>query len=446
LGSQTVFDRIQTLRPAEIISFRHGIQKSSIYWSPPASVASNEMTFEDATNQLETTLRDSVAMRMVSDVPVGMMLSGGVDSNILAYMITDVRQNSFHAQCGGGVDPAFPLEHSDFEFARECAKQNHLEFEEVAVDAEAYRTQWLDLVTDYQTPVSTPSDVIIHKIARSLRKSVGVAIGGEGADEACCGYQIPHWSGADFELFASLGSLDPSRARTALSSLQRQYGERPPRSPGELYLACNGLIPRRAQQALFQESTWAAADADGIVENHYEQLFRSLNGMPTVEKTAYVLLQTNLESLLSRLDSATMLASLEARVPYTDHVFVEQLFRLPHSYRIDVCSSETSPWRSSLDLAKRGSIRPKRLIHAAAERIMPPHLARRPKCSFSTPVPIWLQSNWTSWIANKLLTNEFARELFRPMAIRQLTELPAQLSMWNWPIVNLILWSESCFG
>jgi asparagine synthase (glutamine-hydrolysing) len=446
LDNQTVYVGIETLRPAEIITFRHGTQQNSIYWSPPESAPTSEMTFAEAVDQLESTLRDSVSMRMVSDVPVGMMLSGGVDSNTLAYMIKDAKQGSFHARCGGGVDPEFPTENSDFEFARDCATQNDLDFEEVLVDADSYQDQWQDLLTQYQTPVSTPSDVIIHKIAANLKRSVGVALGGEGADEACCGYEVPHWSGADFDLFATLGSLEPAKAQTALSSLQQQYGDSPVGSASELYLACNGLIPRQAQRALFRESTWQAADADGIVEGHYDQLFSSLNGMSTAEKTAHVLLKTNLESLLTRLDSATMLASLEARVPYADHVFVEQLFRLPHSYRIDVCPSETSPWRSSLDLANRGSIRPKRLIHAAAERIMPPKLAQRPKCSFSTPVPIWLQSNWKSWISDKLLSSDFASELFRPEAIRQLTQLPPQLSMWNWPIANVILWSEACLA
>lgn len=446
LGSQTVFDGIRTLLPAEMISFHRGTQKSHIYWSPPASLHTTDIAFDDAVSRLESTLRESVAMRLVSDVPVGMMLSGGVDSNTLAYMMKDAQKSSFHARCGGGVDPSIPLKNGDFEFARKCAARNELEFAEVCVDSDAYQNQWFDLIRAYQTPVSTPSDVIIHKIARDLKKSVGVAIGGEGADEACCGYQVPHWSGADVDLLASVDSLEPMQAKTALESLKRQYGDRPHGSAGNLYLACNGLIPRQTQAALFRDSSWQAADGDGIVEDHYEGLFSSLNGMPTVEKTAYVLLQTNLESLLSRLDSATMLASLESRVPYADHVFVEELFRLPHSYRIDVCPTERTPWRSSLDLATRGSLRPKRLIHAVAHRIMPPHLARRPKCSFPTPVPLWLDSAWKSWVSKKIMASEFARELFQPSALQQLSQLPPSLSMWLWPITNVVLWGDQCFS
>ena len=258
------------------------------------------MTFDEAVDQLEKNLRESVSMRMVSDVPIGMMLSGGVDSNTLSSLIKDETHSSFHAVCGGGVDETFPIDNSDFKFAEECATHNRLDFETVELDSDSYLDGWQNLVDQYQTPVSTPTDVIINRIAQNLKRTVGVAIGGEGADEA-----------------------------------------------------------------------WENAGAYHAVENYYDNLFASLGEMANVEKTAHVLLRTNLESLLSRLDSATMLASLESRVPYTDHVFVEDLFRLPRSYRIDIDPNEASPWRASLDLAGRGSLRSKRLIHSFAEKIVP---------------------------------------------------------------------------
>ena len=444
-GEQTVFEGISTVRPAEIVTFQNGRPCKTTYWTPPRADASLDIRFDEAVDELESTLRDSVSMRMVSDVPVGMMLSGGVDSNSLAYLIKDNTQSSFAARCGGGSDPAFQDDDSDFVFARECARHNDLNFAEVTVESDAYLNGWEHLVDEYETPVSTPTDVIINRIANDLRNAVGVALGGEGADEACCGYQIPHWSGADFDLLNSMDSLQTSEAKIASLSLQQQYGDRKHLSPGALYLACNGLIPPGAQRGLMRPSVWRS-DKGEAIESYYDKLFRRLEGMQTSEKTAHVLLQTNLESLLSRLDSATMLEGLECRVPYTDHVLIEQLFRLPLSYRIDVCPSESSPWRSSLDLAQRGSLRPKRLIHALADRLMPSRLARRPKASFPTPVPIWLQSNWRSWIERKLSQSEFARAIFEPAALRQLTRMPADLSMWNWPIMNIVLWGDQCFG
>ena len=73
------------------------------------------------------------------------------------------------------------------------------DYDEVRVDQAGYRQTWEELLEEYATPLSTPTDVIINRVAHSLKQQVGVAIGGEGADEAFCGYTIPHWSGTDFD-------------------------------------------------------------------------------------------------------------------------------------------------------------------------------------------------------------------------------------------------------
>ncbi len=444
-GEQTVFSGISAVQPAQMVSFKAGQIRKSTYWTAPTSDETSDIGFEEAVDELQSTLREAVAIRLISDVPVGMMLSGGVDSNSLAYMIKGETNSAFDARCGGGTDEAFPTDGSDFEFAKACAEENGLNYEEVKLDSDTYLSGWQRLVTEYETPVSTPTDTIINHLARNLKQTVGVALGGEGADEACCGYQVPHWSGADFDLLKSMGSLDASNAEIAASSLQRQYGDHAPSTPGELYLACNGLIPISAQRCLMHSSLWSDTD-DHVVRNYYDARFAELEGMQTTEKTAHILMRSNLENLLSRLDSATMLEGLESRVPYADHILVERLFRLPMSYRIDVCPDEQTPWRSSLDLAQRGSLRPKRLIHALADRLMPAKLARRPKASFPTPLPIWLHGTWKSWLDSKLLNSEFARAVFDPSALRQLTEMPAQLSMWKWPVVNIALWGDLCFS
>lgn len=444
LGEQTLFEGISTVKPAELIAFQNGRQYNSTYWAPPRAESSLDIEFDEAVEQLESTLRESVSMRLISDVPVGMMLSGGVDSNSLAYIMKDAADSKIDARCGGGIDPDFNTDQTDFTFAKECAAENDLSYDEVTVDSESYLEDWQNLVTSYATPVSTPTDVIIHKLAKNLKQSVGVAIGGEGADEACCGYQVPHWSGADFDLRNSMNELSGQQAEIASMSLKLQYGNASSLSAGEMYLACNGLVPTNIQDRLLRQT--AGRPNDRVVQTHYDAMFGELESMSTTEKTAHVLLKSNLESLLSRLDSATMLASLESRVPFADHLLVEQLFRLPLAYRIDVNPNEKFPLRSSLDLAKRGSLRPKRLIHSLASRLMPSRLANRPKASFPTPLPIWLNQKWSSWMESTLKSSQFAKTIFEPNSISQLAKLPSHLSMWKWPIMNLALWGDRNFG
>ena len=164
------------------------------------------------------------------------------------------------------------------------------------------------------------------------------------------------------------------------------------------------------------------------------------------QRYARVLFRTNLESLLGRLDSATMAASLEARVPFTDHLLVEQAFKYPHHFKIDICPSETKPWLSSLELNQRGSLRSKRILRSVAARLMPKQMAYRPKMSFPTPLPNWLDQKWNPWITDKLENSSFAKELFRPKSLREICQLPSSLSMWKWPVLNTVLWGDRCFG
>jgi asparagine synthase (glutamine-hydrolysing) len=154
----------------------------------------------------------------------------------------------------------------------------------------------------------------------------------------------------------------------------------------------------------------------------------------------------NLEGLLSRLDSATMLAGLEARVPYTDHLLVEKMFRLPRKYKIDVAHEERKPYLASGLLEQRGSLRSKRVLRSVAERMMPHSLAHRKKASFPTPVQSWLSGEWQDKIRETLRNSPFGKEVFRPEALNELAENLPQAGMWLWPIVNVLHWGDRQFA
>ena len=446
MDRETVYRGIFTMRPAEMIHLVAGNRIHQTYWSLPEA-ADDSIQYEDAVMQTQRSIEESVKLRLKSDVPVGMMMSGGVDSNTLATFTRQQLGTNIVGCCGGGVDPADDQPGEDFEFAQECAREMGLDYSEIRVADSDYLETCQSLIDLYDTPISTPTDAIIFHVARHLKRSVGVALGGEGADEVFCGYAIPHWSGNDFDRANSLAGLGKTASAEFVACLTRQYGRAQFDSSSDHYLSTNGLIPAHAQQALFNPGCWQQAWAEGATEQYYEQLFdREPNNMSMAQKYARVLFRTNLESLLCRLDIATMAASLEARVPFTDHLLVEQAFRYPHHFKIDVCASESKPWLSSVELAQRGSLRSKRILRTVASRFLPKRLAYRPKMSFPTPLPSWLDGKWKHWIDDKLSTSPFAREVFRPAALKELNALPGSLAMWKWPVLNTILWGDRCFG
>ena len=446
IGRETLFANLQTVLPAEIIHRKGHDQTHRIYWSLPQHSQTNAIEFDEAVFELESAIQESVRLRLKSDVPVGMMMSGGVDSNTLATITRKMIPHPVVGVCGGGeMDCQVTERQSDFAFANDCAQELGFDYSEVRVPDQKYLETWQWLVSKYETPISTPTDAIIYQVARRLAARCGVALGGEGADEAFCGYEIPHWSGNDFERSNNLQSLANGSAEIARQSLLKQYGRDKFHSMADHYLTTNGLIPSNVQKALFNP-LYLNDEAATASLRHYQNLFSSTPGLSMGERYSRVLFQVNLESLLGRLDSATMAASLEARVPYTDHVLVEKAFQLPMAYKIDVCPSENQPWLASMELSQRGSLRSKRILRAVASRLMPKRLALRPKMSFPTPLASWLEQSWPEWIKKKLTTSAFANELFQSQALTEMTQLPRSLSLWKWPVLNTVLWGEHCFG
>ncbi|GAB4136086.1 MAG: hypothetical protein Tsb009_02980 [Planctomycetaceae bacterium] len=459
LGRMTMFEGIQQLLPGERLHWKEGRIRVDRYWEYPDE-SERVPDYTSAVQSFSEELKQSVEMRLVSDVPVGMFLSGGVDSNTLACLVHELRPNErMFGYCGGGEHYAPHTLQDDFFFARKCAKHVQFHFREVRVSANEYRDCWNWMLDEYTTPLSTPTDVILYRLSQETKKNVGVVLGGEGADELLCGYAVPHFAWHDYDRLRELeqqpGGVIDVDAQAFRESLKRQYGRDCFASLADHYLALNSLIPLAAKSHLFQPWLWEVLKQDRELLDFYsEQLdlpdWNHHTGGNSAEPSAArremrVLHRVNLEGLLGRLDSATMLAGLEARVPYTDHNLIEQVFQLPQRYRIDVAHDVPAPRFASQELEQRGWLHSKRMLRGVAQQLMPSELALRKKASFPTPVEHWLTDDWSEEIQNRLKNSEFAHALFRPAAIAEICQNLGSTGLKLWPVMNVVEWGERQF-
>ncbi len=445
LGRDTVYQNIWQLMPGECLTGRADEYTISRYWEYPQA-ENRSIGFDDAQIQLQSGLRESVGQMLASDVPVGMFLSGGVDSSTIACFMREAKPGNIVAECGGGDEG----EAADFQYARRCAEHLEFEYRDVRVSPDEYFDDWQWLLEQYATPVSTPSDVIIYRLAASLKKSVGVVLGGEGADELLCGYAVQHWSGQDFDRQFSLASgnweQSAAAARLFQTSLRKCYGRDRFESLVDHYFTLNSLIPTSAKSSLFSNWAWNLVDQDRQMLDYYSNIFEEYEGESALRRYELVLHRINLESLLSRLDSATMLAGLEARVPYADHKLVEAMFRVPNVHKICVGRDEQAPCLAAAELELRGSLQSKRVLRAVAESHMPDMLAHRKKASFPTPVQAWLTGPWKERAGQIVVGSRFGRTLFRTETLQELTCHAKQAGMWMWPLLNVLIWGDKQFG
>ena len=423
--------------------------KISRYWDYPQSRCS--ATYAETVEMFEQGFAEAVQTRMVSDVPVGMMLSGGVDSTLLGTYIKKHLGNNFVAECGVGNNGQAP---DDETYAALAARHLGCQFQTVNVNESEYRETWDKLIRENAMPLATPSDVIIYHLAKSLKQQVGVVLGGEGADELLCGYSALHGAGRDYDLLQQIAqhpeSIFPALRKRFADSFTKTYWTDSFSSLAEHYFSLASLIPFQGISMLLK----SGLNHEQEILSSYQKLF---NQYPECEQAqsktppglagmTRLLHRVNLETLLARLDRSTMAASLEARVPFTDHHLIEKIWPTPFEHRIRVNPDCPDPYRSATELEQRGELQTKRILREVASRTLPAKLALRKKESFPTPVSSWLQGPWKQWSENRLLQSPFLQEYFQNKPLQELAQNPQAAGMWIWPLMNLAIWGDEIFS
>jgi len=421
----------------------------SRYWDYPCS--SNTTSYAETLELFEQGFAEAVKTRMVSDVPVGMMLSGGVDSSLLGTYVKKHLGNNFVAECGVGNNGYTT---DDETFATIAAEHLGCQFQTVRLNEHEYRESWGKLIQENAMPLATPSDVIIYHLAQSLKQQVGVVLGGEGADELLCGYSTLHGAGRDYDLLQQIAqhpeSIFPALRKRFADSFTRTYWTDSFSSLAEHYFSLASLIPSQGISMLLKSQRY---DEEEILFCYQKMLSQHAGCQEDQSKTSiglagmtHLLHRVNLETLLARLDRSTMAASLEARVPFTDHHLIEKIWPTPLEHRIRVNPQCPDPYQSATELDQRGELQTKRILRDIASRTLPAKLALRKKESFPTPVSSWLQGPWKQWSEKRLLQSSFLHEHFHNKPLQELAHNPQAAGMWTWPLLNLAIWSDQIFS
>ena len=216
------------------------------------------------------------------------------------------------------------------------------------------------------------------------------------------------------------------------------------------YFSMASLIPFPGVSMLLKSEL----NFENEIQSYYEHLLKKGSQHLTENSTdqaglagmTHLLHRVNLETLLSRLDRSTMAASLEARVPYTDHHFIEKIWQTPLEHRFRVRPGCSNPYQSAGDLDQQGHLQTKRILRDLASQSLPANLANRKKASFPTSVPHWLQADWKGWTSTLLQESPFLQEYFQHQPVQELAQNPEAAGMWTWPLLNLAIWGDNIFS
>lgn len=448
LGRRTLLKDVHALLPGECLLASHGAGEPVLrrYWELAARTPTDKLDpgLEPATEQARELVTQSVREQLVSDVPLGGFLSGGLDSSILASLASRLSGRRF-----GAYSVGYDLDgYHEWPYVRQAAAFHRMDCREIHLEPEAYPGVWTFLIEQNGLPLSTPNEPPIYHLARALKQDFTVALSGEGADEVFGGYVPAYFSAYDFDR-ARRAAPAPGEPLTAIDRAMRRYYRRPYfLCLADHYFLLHSWIPFAQKKSLFTGDAWKALDNDDAMCSFYEDLFERFRDCSTFDAYMHVHARVNLEGLLFREDSSTMAASVEARVPFTDHRLVEYLFSLPDHYKIawiDAAAKERAREMNIREIDQARLVESKVLLRRAFAREAPAEILARKKMSFPVPVREWFGDFLLPFAREAVESSPLVGALFEPEAIRRTLATSALPSsgMALWPVVNLCLWQRA---
>lgn len=406
LHGRTMFEGVRSLLPGEWVEFDLTTPELA------RKTHSAGLPEVDEHTPLGEVIEESVRRHMRADVQLCSLLSGGLDSSIIVSIARE-HDRGLHTYCAGTpCDDAL----DDLRSAQLVAEEFGLAHTSVEVSKQTFLQRWPEMVQALGVPLSTPNEVAISELARRIRLDGRiVALSGEGADELFAGYDRP--LAAVRQAAASRGTCDAADL-TAMEMEQNTWVS-PSVKPAVLNEGLWAQADRDAwlidaTRAVFEEAVQQCAGRAGDVGDH------ALLSMLSYQR------HVNLAGLLGRLDTATMLASVEGRTPFADIVVAAHARRIAPMHLVD--------WQAQ-------PIRTKRALRDAFGSRIPALALGRAKASFPLPFIGWLQEA-SEWLRN----SEWVREVFTPAAIEAVAQQPAQLWRLAWPMMNLAIWGEHWWG
>jgi len=426
-GPLTIFRDVQKLQPGHVLTWENG-RSELIQYARPAPVRASEVRGEEEAElveELRARLRDSVRAHLVSDVPVGVLLSGGIDSSMLAALAAEEASEPLRTFSIGFEERSF----DELADARLVAERYGTQHRELVLRPDA-ALLLPALAEAFDEPFADSSALPTYLVSQLAAEDVKVALSGEGGDELFGGYYtyaadlLAQRTGWTAPLLRPLVERLPSSSARAsfdyrakrfvraahLPPLERHHGWKEIFSPdarAELTGRQSGFDPVGLLRARFAETEGA------------ELLAR----LQDVDLGTYLV-----DDLLVKTDRASMAHSLEARVPFLDPVVTNFALALPSRHKV------------------RG-LRKKVLLRKAAAPLVPPELLRRRKRGFSIPAAAWLRGELEPFARDTLSADRLRSQgFFRPEAVTRLIDDHVagreDLSRQLWGLLSFMLWHE----
>lgn len=434
----TGFNGIKKLEPAHYLRLNLKTKKlqKERYWKLDYS-KKLKLSEAEWQKRILAKLEESVKLRMISDVPLGAFLSGGVDSSAVVAMMAKHSSKPVKTFSIGFKEDRY----NELPYARLIANQFKTDHTEFIVEPQAIELLPM-LVRQYEEPFADSSALPTYYVSKLTREHVTVALNGDGGDENFAGYS--RYSAFQASIFLErftwlattigipctrfLKNIFPTtlfdRMYRLTQSLSVDYRER--------YMGFTSYFTNEQKEKLYTD-TFKEKITGANTYNLVAEQFMKSGSKNKTEQAVYADFALYLpEDLLVKVDIASMTVSLEGRSPFLDHEFLELTAQIP------------------FDLKLKGLNNKKYILKKALAHILPHTILHRPKMGFGVPIDTWFRGELKEYAAKKLLQGHLvSRGLFKKEAIEDIlhthTTTQINFSPHIWALLTLELWFEEYF-
>lgn len=428
----TAFAQIRKLPPGHVMEYANGKMEIRQYWDVPKYGTHPTMSEEECLQELERRLEEAVRIRLISDVPLGALLSGGVDSSIVVALMSRVSSSPVKTFSIGFRAEQF----NEAEYARLVARHFATEHHELTLDPNLEETL-LYLSGMLEEPFGDSSMLPTYYVSRMAREHVTVALSGDGGDELFAGYDrylvamerrkfdhVPRWLGQLYR--------EQLHERIPAGVYGKNLAWNASLSPRDRYIDGVSYFPvLHREKSLFSREFIESAKSLPDPLKQWQEYYDEAPASDTLSRLMYLDVKTYLTGdILTKVDRMSMATSLEVRVPMLDHEFVEWVASLPVDWKF------------------RTGTR-KYILKKLAERLgIPSQLLHRRKQGFQLPLVDWMRSEMKDQFLRVLLEpRTLQRGYFKPEAVRALVDEHARgrrnRSGMLWRMLVLELWHRN---
>lgn len=439
----SIYKNVHMLMPGTILTMNgDGKQEIIHFWSLADHIGS---PFEDKSNQehidaLDKLLTDAVGRRLVSDVPVGALLSGGIDSSLVSALMAKTNPKKIKTFSIGFDEGEF----NEAPFAKAIADHIGSEHTELYMSSQAALDLVPKLPTLYDEPFADSSQLPMTLISQLTKQHITVVLSGDGGDEVFAGYSrypqaLAIWSKlaaipaalrniigdilfSNPGLYTALASFSPQALKGLFNRVARLSGSGFYKSPEQLYIALISHFQR--PEELLCHADVIPTKVEEIQQNN-SQSDNFLNHMQYRDTIDYLP-----NDILTKVDRATMSVSLEARVPLLDHRVIEFGWSLPQHLKY---RDGKGKW----------------ILREVLNKYVPRHLIERPKMGFGIPIDEWLRGPLKDYMADLLDPKKIKEQgIFKPDKIQELLKAHqsgAKQGYRLWTILMFQAWHQNTF-